>query len=219
MINWNHIDTVLLDMDGTLLDLHFDNYFWLNYLPEKYAEAHHIDSTSANALLSSHINELRGTLKWYCLDHWSELLSLDIQALKQDVKHKIRLRPFALEFLQQLRILNKRLVLVTNAHPDGLALKLKETEIDAWLDNIISSHEFQVPKEELSFWKQLQITEPFDRHKTLFIDDTLPILACAKTFGIKHLLCIRQPDSQREQRNIKEFPAIHHFDEILPSTR
>ena len=26
MINWQQIDTVFLDMDGTLLDLHFDNY-------------------------------------------------------------------------------------------------------------------------------------------------------------------------------------------------
>ncbi|HBT55971.1 MAG TPA: haloacid dehalogenase, partial [Pseudomonas sp.] len=33
MLNWNAIDTVLLDMDGTLLDLHFDNHFWLEHMP------------------------------------------------------------------------------------------------------------------------------------------------------------------------------------------
>ena len=27
LIDWTHIDTVLLDMDGTLLDLSFDNWF------------------------------------------------------------------------------------------------------------------------------------------------------------------------------------------------
>ncbi len=29
---------VLLDMDGTLLDKYFDDYFWEHLLPEKYAE-------------------------------------------------------------------------------------------------------------------------------------------------------------------------------------
>ncbi|MCP4043692.1 MAG: haloacid dehalogenase, partial [Gammaproteobacteria bacterium] len=33
VINWNSIHTVLLDMDGTLLDLHFDNQFWLEHVP------------------------------------------------------------------------------------------------------------------------------------------------------------------------------------------
>ncbi|HNG60363.1 MAG TPA: haloacid dehalogenase, partial [Cellvibrionaceae bacterium] len=37
MIPWQAIDTLLLDMDGTLLDLHYDNYFWLEYLPRAFA--------------------------------------------------------------------------------------------------------------------------------------------------------------------------------------
>ena len=30
------VDTVLLDMDGTLLDLAFDNYFWQKLVPETW---------------------------------------------------------------------------------------------------------------------------------------------------------------------------------------
>ena len=40
MINWKNIDTVLLDMDGTLLDLHFDNHFWQTFVPLRYAQQH-----------------------------------------------------------------------------------------------------------------------------------------------------------------------------------
>lgn len=33
-IAWQEVDTVLLDMDGTLTDLAFDNYFWQTLVPE-----------------------------------------------------------------------------------------------------------------------------------------------------------------------------------------
>ncbi len=36
--DWETVDTVLLDMDGTLLDKHFDDFFWEHYVPEIYAE-------------------------------------------------------------------------------------------------------------------------------------------------------------------------------------
>jgi FMN phosphatase YigB (HAD superfamily) len=50
---WEAIDTVLLDMDGTLLDLRFDNYFWMEFLPERYAERHGLTPEQARAVLRS----------------------------------------------------------------------------------------------------------------------------------------------------------------------
>lgn len=217
MINWNDIDTVLLDMDGTLLDLHFDNYFWLEHLPRRYAETHGLDLDTASQKLHAHIKAHEGTLNWYCLEFWSESLGLDILALKQEVQHKIAVRPFVTEFLQQLEQRDKRLILITNAHPQSLGLKLEVTAIDRWLHMVISSHELQHPKEAQEFWRQLHLLEPFDLEKTLFIDDTVRILDSARQFGVRHLLCLHQPDSQRESRNISDYPAIHHFDEIMPT--
>ncbi|GAA5315059.1 MAG: GMP/IMP nucleotidase [Candidatus Pelagadaptatus aseana] len=216
MIDWQAIDTVLLDMDGTLLDLHYDNYFWLTHLPKRYAQAHNVDEAEAFRRLEAHIKAHEGTLNWYCLEFWSDSLQLDIRALKEEVKHKIQIRPFVVDFLKALKQQGKRLVLITNAHPQSLDLKLEITEIDQWLHMVISSHEFQQPKEAQEFWQQLIVQEPFDPERTLFIDDTVRILDSAKEFGIRHLLCIQQPDSQREQRDITEYPAIHHFDEIIP---
>lgn len=215
MINWQAIDTVLLDMDGTLLDLHFDNYFWLTHLPQRYAEIRQIDLPSAKSELEQHIRQHEGTLKWYCLEYWSDVLQLDIRSLKVEIKEKIAVRPQVEEFLTRLRKLNKKTVLITNAHPQSLSLKLEVTAIDRWLDLVISSHEFQQPKEAQAFWNQLQLREHFDPQRTLFIDDTVRILDSAKQFGIQHLLCIHQPDSQ-QVRTIEGYPAIHHFDEIMP---
>jgi HAD superfamily hydrolase (TIGR01509 family) len=216
MINWDLIDTVMLDMDGTLLDLHFDNYFWLNHLPQRYAEAHQLDLAAANAKLKSEIHQYEGTLQWYCLEFWSKALDMDIRRLKEEVKHKIQIRPHVAEFLTRLRAQGKKVLLVTNAHPQSLSLKLEVTQIDSLLDVIISSHQFNEPKESQLFWQQLQAFEHFDPARTLFIDDTVRILDSAKTFGIKYLIGIHQPDSQIERR-MEQYPAIHHFDEIMPA--
>ncbi|MEO1576619.1 MAG: HAD family hydrolase, partial [Pseudomonadota bacterium] len=34
LVAWSDIDNVLLDMDGTLLDLNFDTVFWLQVVPQ-----------------------------------------------------------------------------------------------------------------------------------------------------------------------------------------
>ena len=216
IIPWAEIDTVLLDMDGTLLDLHFDNYFWLTYLPMRYAETHSLSLEQATATLHQYIEKHEGTLNWYCLDYWSEFLQMDVAAVKGEIKHKVEIRPFVKEFLMQLRNADKRLVLITNSHPDGVKLKLDVTEVDQWLHMVISSHEFQSPKEDQVFWQELHRREPFDPSRTLFIDDTVRILDSARQFGIRHLLCIRQPDSKKEPRVIESYPSVLHFDEVMP---
>lgn len=215
MIDWQQIDTVLLDMDGTLLDLHFDNFFWLKHLPRRYAEIHRLDEATAAAHLHELIHRRRGTLEWYCLEHWSEALSVDVCKLKEEIKDKIQIRPHVEHFLTRLRQLGKKRVLITNAHPQSLSLKLDVTAIDRWLDFVISSHEFKEPKETQGFWHALHARETFDPARTLFIDDTTSVLQSAKTYGLGHLLCIHQPDSQTH-RTVKDYPAIHHFDEIMP---
>lgn len=217
LVNWQEIDTVLLDMDGTLLDLHFDNHFWLEFLPERYADAQSIPLDQAKQQLEALIRAHEGTLNWYCLDYWSNALDMDIPAMKREIQHKIAIRPHVERFLQQVRAANKCAVLITNAHRGSLDLKLEVTQIDRCLDVIISSHDYGEPKEADGFWQVLQQRHPFDPNRTLFVDDTLRVLDAAKTYGIKHLLCVHQPDSQIP-RSIKEYPAVHHFDELMPVT-
>lgn len=217
MIDWNKIDTVLLDMDGTLLDLHYDNYFWFHHLPLRYAQVHGMDIEAAKLKIHSLITQLEGSLQWYCLDHWSEIMELDVPALKQEITHKIQIRPFVEDFLTRLREHKKKLILITNSHPKGLQIKLQITEIDRWLDVIISSHQFQSPKEDQVFWQQLMEQENFDPQRTLFIDDTPRVLRSAKVFGIPHLVCITSPDSQREAKPSNEFIDTDHFDKIMPT--
>lgn len=71
MINWDSIQTVFLDMDGTLLDLHYDNHFWLAHVPQRYAEQHGMDPESAHADLAVRYQRVVGTMQWYCVDYWT----------------------------------------------------------------------------------------------------------------------------------------------------
>jgi len=214
MPDWQEIDTVLLDMDGTLLDLHFDNYFWLEHVPSKYAEHHGLSEEEALAELNKSFVGLRGTLNWYCLDHWSDLTGLPIAELKRDVQDKIGFRPHVEDFLDTMKRLGKRTVIVTNAHRDSVELKMERTGLDKLVDHVISSHDYKEPKESQAFWDHLQREEPFDKDRSLLIDDSQAVLESAEKWGIRWLLTIFHPDSQKAPNTESRFPGIHHFDEI-----
>ena len=217
MIDWDDIDTVLLDMDGTLLDLHFDNFFWQEHLPRQYARKHQISEEQSSAHLEDQTRDNQGTLDWYCLDHWSRRLDMDIPALKRELSHMISLRPHVLEFLTRLHHSHRDVVMVTNAHPVTLEIKMEQVDITRWFDRVVVSHDLASPKEERGFWEKLQSLHPFDPKRTLLIDDTERVLDSARDYGIAHLLTLLQPDSQRQKRLDTRFPGIHHFDEIMPA--
>lgn len=216
MLDWDQVDTVLLDMDGTLLDLYFDNFFWLEYLPTRYAERRELGLTEARAELVPHMQRIEGTIDWYCLDYWSTALQLDIPALKLEVAHLIAFRPRAEAFLEALGRADKRRVLVTNAHRDSLSIKLERTGLGQYLDAVVSSHDFRLPKESTDFWGALQQVEAFDPARAALIDDTSRVLRSAREYGIGCQLGIARPDSRQEARIKEEFELIECFDQVMP---
>ncbi|MBT7947154.1 GMP/IMP nucleotidase [Porticoccaceae bacterium] len=215
VIDWTKIDTVLLDMDGTLLDLHFDNFFWLQHLPECYVANFPGEEKKALDDLKRQLFEKRGTLDWYCTDFWSHQLDLDVVGLKKKIHHLISERPKSLLFLKALSANNKQRILVTNAHPDSVALKFSVTDIKTELDIVVSSHEYGFPKESLDFWRAFQQKCPFDPQRTLFIDDSESVLDAAQRYGVANLLCVDSPDSTIAAKKKSKYSSISHFEELL----
>lgn len=219
MLDWKKIDTVLLDMDGTLLDLHFDNHFWLELIPRRLAERDGLTLAEAKAVMQVEYNKVMGTLNWYCLDYWASKLKMDLVSAKREIQHLISIREDTLPFLDALHDSGRQVVLVTNAHPDSLSLKVERTALDQHIDTLISTHEFGVTKESQSLWQQLQARLGFDPERTLFVDDSITILQAAAEFGIAHLLAVSNPDSKQPARDIRDFNAIQDYRYLLDDIR
>lgn len=216
VLDWQQIDHVLLDMDGTVLDLRFDTELWLEHLPGRYAELNELPREEALARIRARMEALSGQLDWYCIEQWSETLGLDVTALHRELADGIRYRDTAVAFLEALSASDKQALIVTNAHPELIEIKLHTTGLDRYVDAIVSSHDFGAAKEHDSFWESLRGKHVFEQDRTLFIDDNLRVLRAAKRFGIAHLLAVSHPDSGRGAKDTGEFDAIKWFTEIMP---
>ena len=207
--------TLMLDMVGTLLDLAFDNYIWKELVPRRYAVEKNMTYEEARALLTAKYAAVQGDLEWYCLDHWCDRLGMDVVQLHHDMSHRIGYLPGALEFLRRVQEQNIRVLLVTNAHPDTLALKDAMTGLGDYFDGLHSSHTYGYAKESQNFWSALQEEVGFDRDTTLFVDDSLPVLRSAKEYGIGMLVSVTQPDTTEPERPTTEFRSVQRVADLL----
>lgn len=211
MINWHEIETVLLDMDGTLLDLHFDSHFWLTVVPEHISKQQQRPKEEIISEMMQRYQKVAGSLEWYCIDYWQQELGINIMQLKAQYSHKIQWLENVKPFLAALKSRNIQRILVTNAHPLSLELKILHTQLDKHLDRMFSTHQFGMPKESKTLWQKLQKEQGYNPKKTLFIDDNETLLAVAKEVGIAYQLGIFQPDSQLPGKEMDKFPTIKNY--------
>ncbi len=219
IVNWDAVEWVLLDMDGTILDLSFDNYFWRELVPLRYAEKNGLTLKHAREVLQPKFEAVQHTLPWYCTDHWSEVTGLDMAGLKREIRDRIGPIAGAEAFLQAVQASGRRLWLATNAHADSWRLKMEYTGFGRYFEHVICSHDFGHPKEDLRFWEAARAAHPFEPTRTLFADDSMPVLSAAQAFGIAQVVGMRKPDSQMPERPLDAFTSVGTLAELTPSLR
>lgn len=124
MLALTDFDAILLDMDGTLLDLAFDDLFWNQNVAEALATHHKLTLNEARSRVTQTLAAAEGTLAWYDFDRWSRVFDLDLDALQRKSQSLVSLRPGTATFLDYIAALDKQVVLATNAHPRVLRFKL-----------------------------------------------------------------------------------------------
>ncbi len=217
--SWHDIDTVLLDMDGTLLDKHFDDYFWEQYVPEHYSLVRNLSVEQARGELRERYRQVENTLDWTDLDYWSKGLGLDIPELKSRLDHLIAVHPFVTDFLKYCGQQGKKICLVTNAHSKTLAIKLRKTAIGPLFDRIVCAEEVGCAKENFEFWQRLAEMLEYNRERTLLADDTEKVLQSAAHYGIRYLIFVARPSSRQPVRYSGQFASIEYFNELVPADK
>ena len=207
-MKWNSIETFFLDLDGTLLDLAFDNFFWHEHLPYVYANSKDIEFEKAKEDFEKMYKNKENSIQWYSLSYWSEILEIDLCSELLRVKNKIRTLNNSEKFLQILKERKVRIYLLTNCPRYMLHVKLNQVRFWKFFDEIISSEDFGYPKETDEFWNLLQKKFKYKKTSTVFIDDSKNVLDFSVKSGLNNVFLISKPDSNKEKQGTYGYKSI-----------
>lgn len=209
--SWDAVDDVLLDMDGTLLDRHFDNFFFEEELPRRYAALHGLAFGVARDRLMAMYRSVEGELAWTDLHYWTERVGIDVVAMHRELDHMIGFLPGAEEFLRHLRRLGKRVTIVTNAHASGVGIKNAKTGLDRYVDRIVDAFEVGYLKMRPEYWPACRRLLDFDPKRSFYMDDDEGCLLAARSFGIAHIVHSAKSSTRLPPAPLPTFPSLSDF--------
>lgn len=214
-INWDKIDTVLLDMDGTLIDQHHEDVFWGTMVPEAYARKHGISVKEAEGIVFGKYDAKKCHLDWGNIDAWEKDLGMKLWKMRRRIKPFIRLHPHTARFLRFLKRRGKKVYLVSSAPRSAIDFELAHTKIGKYFDGIYTQTDIGKSKHDGLFWKRLQRKLKFDRHRTLLAEDNEGIARAAKKFGMKYVIFKSKSSSRKPPYIPRGLLCVRHFDDIL----
>ena len=218
-VDWDRVNDVLLDMDGTLLDRHFDNFFFEEELPRRYAAKEGLQFEASRERLMAMYRSVEGELAWTNLDYWTGRVGIDVVEMHRELQHMIAFLPGAQQFLEAVRASGKRIVVLTNAHHTGVKVKSAKTGLDRYVDRIVDAFEVGYLKMRPEYWPACHRLVGFDPSRSLYVDDDESCLRAARHYGIAAIVHSAKSSSQLPPAPSFSFPSVERLSTLLNGKR
>jgi putative hydrolase of the HAD superfamily len=208
MVKLNSTTAILSDLDGVILDLSYDIKFWELWLPEHVADQNNQSIEEAQEKIQAEIDAQRGTLNFYDLNYWDDLLDVDCMQIIKAKEERCSYLKGSNEALQKLSILKNPKHILTNGDPRVQEYKAEIQDFLKFFDSIFYSMHAGYPKEQKEFWALARHNLNLDFEDAIFIDDDFKVVTAAVKAGIKQVIWITPGKKRILQNGIGTFPSL-----------
>ena len=208
MVKLNSTTAILSDLDGVILDLAYDKKFWELWLPEQVTRQTNKSIEEAKAEIMTEIDIQRGTLNFYDLNYWDDLLNVDCMQIFQEKEERCSYLAGSYEALQRLSTLKNPKYILTNGDPRIQEYKAETQNFLEFFDSIFYSMHAGYPKESKEFWALARHNLNLEFEDAIFIDDDLKVVTAAAKAGIKQVAWITQGKNRILQNRVETFASL-----------
>jgi len=208
MVKLNSTTAILSDLDGVILDLSYDIKFWELWLPEHVADQNNQSIEEAQEKIQAEIDAQRGTLNFYDLNYWDDLLDVDCMQIIKAKEERCSYLKGSNEALQKLSVLKNPKHILTNGDPRVQEYKAEIQDFLKFFDSILYSMHAGYPKEQKEFWALARHNLNLDFEDAIFIDDDFKVVTAAVKAGIKQVIWITPGKKRILQNGIGTFPSL-----------
>ena len=208
MVKLNSTTAILSDLDGVILDLSYDIKFWELWLPEHVADQNNQSIEEAQEKIQAEIDAQRGTLNFYDLNYWDDLLDVDCMQIIKAKEERCSYLKGSNEALQKLSVLKNPKYILTNGDPRVQEYKAEIQDFLKFFDSILYSMHAGYPKEQKEFWALARHNLNLDFEDAIFIDDDFKVVTAAVKAGIKQVIWITPGKKRILQNGIGTFPSL-----------
>ena len=208
MVKLNSTTAILSDLDGVILDLAYDIKFWELWLPEQVANQTNKSVEETKAEIKAEIDIQRGTLNFYDLNYWDDLLNVDCMQIFKEKTERCSYLGGSHEALQRLSTLKNPKYILTNGDPRIQDYKAETQNFLEFFDSIFYSMHVGYPKESKEFWALARHNLNLDFEDTIFIDDDFKVVTAAAKAGIKQVAWITPGKNRILQNRVETFASL-----------
>jgi putative hydrolase of the HAD superfamily len=208
MVKLNSTTVILSDLDGVILDLAYDKKFWELWLPEQVTRQTNKSIEEAKAEIMTEIDIQRGTLNFYDLNYWDDLLNVDCMQIFQEKEERCSYLAGSYEALQRLSTLKNPKYILTNGDPRIQEYKAETQNFLEFFDSIFYSMHAGYPKESKEFWALARHNLNLEFEDAIFIDDDLKVVTAAAKAGIKQVAWITPGKNRILQNGVETFASL-----------